>query len=207
MRLLLVYPDIDTIQFMHYQHGLAWISSVVKKGGHDVDLLYLHRQMPDEEFIEEIKKRDPDVIAFSSTTQQWIHTKRYARLAKEKLGKFSVIGGIHATIDPENVWEEGVFDALVRGEGEYPLLDILDALERGDDISGIKNVWTRGEDGATIRNEVREPKKRGAGADVAFRASLARPGAVRRRRSHGVQRRPGVGDGLPGLPLPVHLLL
>ena len=57
MKVLLIYPDINTIQFPHFQHGLAWVSAVVKKGGHHVDLLYLSRELDDEELVEEVQPR------------------------------------------------------------------------------------------------------------------------------------------------------
>ena len=121
MKVLLIYPDINTIQFYHYQHGLAWISAVVKKGGHQVELLYLDRELSDREFVEEVARRDPDVLAFSATSLQFVFARRYAEAARKALDKFTVIGGIHATFDPERVMELDVFDVLVRSEGEYPL--------------------------------------------------------------------------------------
>lgn len=156
MKLLLIYPDINTIQFPHYQHGLAWISAVIKKAGHQLELLYLDRELEDDEFIARVAAHDPDLVAFSSTTQQWLYARRYARLVKERLKKFMVVGGIHATIDPEAVMAEGIFDALVRGEGEYPLLDLANALEADSDYTGIGNLWAPGPEGI-IKNPVREP--------------------------------------------------
>lgn len=157
MKLLLIYPDINTIQFPHYQHGLAWISAVLKKEGHDVGLIYLDRELLDEDFVEKVKALDPDVVAFSSTTQQWSFTKRYGRAVKKALGKLTLIGGIHATIDPAGVMAQNIFDVLVRGEGEYPLLDLLDALEHERDYSGIENLWVRLPGGEVKENPLRAP--------------------------------------------------
>jgi len=156
MRVLLIYPDINTIQFPHFQHGLAAISAVLKKAGHRAELLYISNELSDGEFIDEVEARDPEVMAFSSTTQMWPFALRYAKAARGKLDRFMVVGGIHATIDPERVLSEGVFDALVRGEGEYPLLEILEALQDGREWKGIKNVWAGSGDKA-VRNPVRAP--------------------------------------------------
>ena len=156
MKLVLLYPDINTIQFPHFQHGIAWLAAVVKKGGHQVELIYLDRERDDAELLAEVSGRSPDVIAFSSTTQQWLFTRRYAA-ALRRLGKPIVIGGIHVTIDPEAVFATGLFDYLVRGEGEYPMLEIMNALAAGLDASAIANVWTRGPAGEVVRNPVRPP--------------------------------------------------
>ena len=157
MRLLLIYPDINTNQFPHFQHGLAWISAVAKQGGHQVELLYLDREWADEELIAEVKRRSPDLVAFSSTTQQWLYAKRYARALKQTLAPFLVIGGIHATISPQEVMGEDLFNVLVRGEGEYPLLELMDALAQGRDYTGIPNLWSRLADGSVKENPVRPP--------------------------------------------------
>ena len=157
MKVLLIYPDINTIQFPHFQHGLAWISAVVKKGGHQVELCYLDRELTREQFLAEVRRHGPQVVAFSSTTQQFLYTREYARAVKEELKLFLVIGGIHATIDPEKVMAEGVFDALVRGEGEYPLLELLDALSAGLNYTDIPNLWARRPGGELKKNPVRPP--------------------------------------------------
>jgi len=157
MNLLLIYPDIATIQFPHFQHGIASIAAVIKEGGHRVDLLYLDHEMTDDEFVKKVNSYNPDVAAFSSTTQQYIFTKRYAKAIKEKLDLFVVIGGIHATIDPQTVINEGIFDALIRAEGEYPLLELLDALDSGKDYKRIENLWTMDEDDNIIENPQRPP--------------------------------------------------
>lgn len=157
MKVLLIYPDINTIQFPHFQHGLAWLAAALKRGGHEVELLYLERELSDREFAAELVRRDPGLVAFSSTTQQYVFAKRYAAVAKSALDRFVVIGGIHATIDPEGVMAEPCFDALVRGEGEYPLVELADALSGGGDCSKIPNLWLSGPGGEVIRNPVRPP--------------------------------------------------
>ncbi len=133
------------------------MSAVLKQAGHRVSLLYLSREPTDRELVQRVEDLSPEVVAFSSTTQQWPFTLRYAKALKRELDKFTVIGGVHATIDPERVMEEGVFDALVRGEGEYPLLEIIEALDRDGDYTNINNVWARLPSGEMAKNPVRPP--------------------------------------------------
>ncbi len=143
MKIALVYLDIHTTMFYHYQHGLAWISAVLKQGGHQVELLYINRELPEAEVVEQIRRMKPALIGFSSGTLQYQFTRRYAKAFKESLKIPLVIGGIHATIAPEAVMAEGIFDFLIRGEGEYPLLELADALQGGRDWRGIMNIWWR----------------------------------------------------------------
>lgn len=156
MRILFVYPDLHTIQFYHFQHGLAWISAVLKDAGHKVDLLYINRELSDQELVEQAKNFAPDMVGISSSTLQYQFTRQYADAIRKQLKLPLVLGGIHATITPESVLKEGIFDFLVRGEGEYPLLELANALQAGKDWHGIRNLAYLEKSGLKI-NPVREP--------------------------------------------------
>jgi radical SAM superfamily enzyme YgiQ (UPF0313 family) len=45
-------------------------------------------------------------------------------------------------------------DIICRGEGEYPMLELCNRIDRGEDIHLIKNLWVK-KDGTTYKNEVR----------------------------------------------------
>jgi anaerobic magnesium-protoporphyrin IX monomethyl ester cyclase len=154
MKVLLVYPDINTIQFPHFQHGVAAISAMLKQAGHQASLVYLSRELSDEEFCQEVGRHQPDMVAFSSTTLQFSFVRRYARAVKAGPGLPVVIGGIHATIAPEEVMMDENFDYLIRAEGEYPMLELADALQSGGDVSGIRNLWFRNK-GQLVKNPIR----------------------------------------------------
>ena len=157
MKVLLIYPDINTIQFPHFQHGLASISAVLKQAGHQTSLLYLSREIEDEAFRQKVKVHAPDLVAFSSTTLQYLFARRYGRVVKDQLRLPLVLGGIHATIAPEEVLKDQVFNVLIRAEGEHPLLEYVQALERGSDPSDIRNLWLRLPDDSIKRKPLRPP--------------------------------------------------
>jgi len=156
MRVLLVYTDIGTGQLFHYQHGLGWLSAVLKKAGHQVGLIYLEKEISEQEFIQQVKEFSPQLLGFSCSTLQYQFVKKYARAVKEELGLPLVIGGIHPTVEPEPVLKEEIFDFLIRGEGEEPLLELVEALEQGRDFSQIKNLGFL-KQGEVKLNPLREP--------------------------------------------------
>ncbi len=77
-----------------------------------------------------------------------------ARRLKEKLGKPIIFGGVHPTLFPEDI-DFSYVDYLCIGEGEYPVLELMNALERDSDPSTIKNLWAKKGD-AVIKNEMRD---------------------------------------------------
>jgi radical SAM superfamily enzyme YgiQ (UPF0313 family) len=53
-----------------------------------------------------------------------------------------VIGGVHASLNPDSVIQDG-YDALCVGEGEYPMLELVAQLEQCKVPAGIPNMWFR----------------------------------------------------------------
>ena len=62
-------------------------------------------------------------------------------------------GGNHITQEHETIMADPYFDIIVRGEGEYPMLEMVDHLERKKSFSGIKGLVWRDKDGAVKINE------------------------------------------------------
>src|SRR5262245_55420251 len=52
-----------------------------------------------------------------------------------------VFGGAHPSGAPEECLESGVVDYVVVGEGELALVQLLDALQDGQDPENILGVW------------------------------------------------------------------
>ncbi len=106
-----------------------------------------------EDFYGVMESFRPDVIAFSIMTGSHRWARETAKALKARYRTLSLFGGAHPTFFPEFVEEEGV-DVICRGEGEDAVLDLLDALDAGGDISGIANLHVKTGGGIT-RNPVR----------------------------------------------------
>jgi len=158
MRICLVYPDIGGVEHYgarKYYHGLGYISSVLKQGGHETTLLYLQRESEEEAFLRQVTEQAPDVVAFSATTHQYPYVETCARWIKANLPQWvTVVGGTHATLAPEQVSANADIDVTCIGEGEYPLLELADALQEGHAYEDIDNLWVR-QNGQVARNALR----------------------------------------------------
>lgn len=130
MKALFIQQDI----FRNY--GVMVLSSVLKANGHSCDLLI---DMLEKDIIGKIKSVNPDIICFSipSTRVSWMCN--LAKKIKSETNKLIVVGGPHPTFFPEIINEDCV-DIACAGEGEYALLELLDKLEKGKDITTIKNI-------------------------------------------------------------------
>ena len=98
-----------------------------------------------------VQRIDPDVIGFTVTAPLLKRIGALAGFLKRHVSVPIVFGGAGATIDPESCLES--CDYACVGEAEHTVLQIADALERGDDLSGVKNLcYSAG--GRVVRNDL-----------------------------------------------------
>ncbi len=158
MKICLVYSDIGGVEHYgarKYYHGLGYLSSVLKHAGHQTELIYLQKEPTQEEFLAQLAQVGADLAAFSSTTHQHPYVDQCARWIKAHMPRMlTVVGGPHPTLAPEDVLTNSAFDVVCVGEGEYPLLELVTALQEGRDWTGIRNLWSR-RDGKVLRNPLR----------------------------------------------------
>lgn len=123
--------------------GVMSLASYVKEAGHDVELLIKSEE--GKKFWPKVEEYKPDVVAFSTMIFVHFRTIPFARLVKERLGVPVIMGGPYPTYEPEKAIEKPYIDAIVRGEGEVTLLDMLNAFETIDlnVRAKVKLPWTR----------------------------------------------------------------
>jgi radical SAM superfamily enzyme YgiQ (UPF0313 family) len=77
-----------------------------------------------------------------------------ARTLKERFSTPIIMGGVHPTLFPEDI-DLRYADYVCIGEGEYPVLELMNAIAKGEDGSQIKNLWCRN-NGTVIKNPLRD---------------------------------------------------
>lgn len=148
MKVSLAYLVINSPQDTGYNYGLGYVAAMLRQGGHDVDYTPLTNPADVESFREHLARLRPEIVGLSATTSQFGHVGEITRAVKNACGGFVVCGGVHPTLSPECIRQVDGLDAVVRGEGEHAMLELVNTLERGDDIRAIANLWLR--DGETV---------------------------------------------------------
>lgn len=152
MKISLVYPTIGLSP--SYSCGVGSISAVLKAAGHEVAYRSLSAEDEIEPFCREVGRHPPGLIAFAATSCQFEQLKHVIPRVRAGSKATIVCGGIHPTVQPDCIEDIPTLDAIVRGEGEFPLLDLANAVEHGRDYSRIPNLWVRHQ-GAVVRNDLR----------------------------------------------------
>ena len=141
MKVTLIYPGIAMIGFnsiggqshdtISINLGLGYISSYLKKNSdHAINLIDLRDLQGWNHYEIELKKRKPDVVGIYCNTVNFENSLKAAEFAK-KIVKWVVMGGPHATLDPESVLKSGFVDTVVKGEGEVSFYKIIEDLSAG----------------------------------------------------------------------------
>ncbi len=149
--------------------GLEYISAVLKAGGHQVRLFVDNREFDseylcakwfsrifssDKKVLQGLKEYKPDLIAISTMTLFYPWACQIAKTIKQHMDVPIIFGGIHPTSVPERVIKNDFIDMICLGEGEYPMLELADSMQKGKIDYSIKNIWFKKE-GKVIRNEIR----------------------------------------------------
>jgi radical SAM superfamily enzyme YgiQ (UPF0313 family) len=135
---------------------LLCLAAVVEKAGHKVRVLDAdsRKGLSDEDVAREIAAFNPDMIGMSCYSigrSQLIETSRWLRTITPAM---QVVGGPHITTFPEDLASVESIGALVYGEGEYTLLDLVRHKMNGKKLSTIPGIVYR-ENGKTIKTSPR----------------------------------------------------
>lgn len=144
MKIVFIY------KFNYYEPlGIMTLSACLKKAGHHC--LYLDIQF-EKNIEKQITSLSPDIIAYSLITGTHIFYQNLNLKFKKNLNFISVFGGPHCTFFPDFINEEGV-DIISRGESDESFVQLVNGLEKGEDISNIPNLWIK-QNGQIIKNEM-----------------------------------------------------
>ena len=160
MRILLINPPrfneiladnpafIDENRGFNPPLGLLYLAGYLKKKSHH-QIFGLDAQVErlnyNVQFRQRIEKINPDAVGITAMTFTLIDVIKTINLVKEaekKLDKkiIIVLGGPHAHLFPKETVDLENIDFVIKGEGEIPFFNLLEALEgrgRLEDIKGL----------------------------------------------------------------------
>ncbi len=120
--------------------GLMYIAAVARDAGHKVQLLDVD---PNEiDVVEKASTFMPDLIGLSFLTTEF----EKACLLSHKLKKtftntILCCGGVHTTVDTENVLRQFNVDFCVVGEGEKAFIEVCKRIEANQPYEDVKSIW------------------------------------------------------------------
>jgi anaerobic magnesium-protoporphyrin IX monomethyl ester cyclase len=151
MRILFIHPNYHSggaeIAGNWPPAWVAYLSGALKQAGY-AEIKFIDAMTFDigeEDLRREIADYAPDVVGVTSITPSIYKAERVLQIAKEAAPTaVAVLGGVHATFMYRQVLAEAPWiDAIVRGEGEEIIVDLVRAIDGGgwparrDEIKGL----------------------------------------------------------------------
>lgn len=124
--------------------GIGYLASSIERGGHNSKLMLTDREVDIafNQVCKELENGKYHIFAQSNIFGSHRYAIDLSEKVKEKYPNIvSFLGGPAPTFIPKLI-NRG-FDAICRYEGEYPFLEFCDALEQGEDVGNIRNLWVR----------------------------------------------------------------
>ncbi|MBZ0253190.1 MAG: B12-binding domain-containing radical SAM protein [Candidatus Methylomirabilis sp.] len=166
MKVLLVNPCIDFRTFGRYKKllepmpciGLAYVAAVLEQRGHVVEAIDMFVEpLAADEIAERVRKRGVDVVGVGCLTPAAPTAMGIARAVKRRRPEIPVVlGNIHAGTFAHEILAEGCVDVVAHREADYIMADLVDALERGEDIAGVSGLSLRRPDGEIVDTAPRD---------------------------------------------------
>jgi radical SAM superfamily enzyme YgiQ (UPF0313 family) len=120
--------------------GISYIASVLENAGHVVEILDISAlNLTVDEVRYKTDDFKPEVAGITTMTSTLFGALEAAKIAKQ-VGAITVLGGPQLSIYPKETLSYSYVDYGINGEGEYVMLELINALERNispDDVKGL----------------------------------------------------------------------
>lgn len=148
-KILFIYPSLG--QLKTFNAGIGSLSAVLKEFGFDVQLIETDSSRISP-VIRRIHHSNPNVIGISCFSNAWPYANKLIKQIKSRYPYLKIfVGGPHSTLFPEVIEQNAALDGICIGEGEYPLLELLQSLSAGRDYASCRGFWIR-KHGTIYRN-------------------------------------------------------
>lgn len=143
MKVLFVAPPLPKANTTAQPLGFGYLASVLRGAGYSqvaiLDACSLLWSL--DKAVDFIREYEPDVLGITTMTVTVKNGLKMAEAARSLFPRIKIaLGGVHATVCPEEVASNPAVDVVVRNEGEETFLRLVQRWDAGaawDDLDGI----------------------------------------------------------------------
>jgi anaerobic magnesium-protoporphyrin IX monomethyl ester cyclase len=158
MKILLIVYDNDS--YIHFfPQGLAYIAATLKRAGHEVFIYSQDKEhYPEEHLTNYLNHHHFDMVGISVIGGYYQYRKLLKlsdAINQSKNRPFYVIGGHGPSPEPEYFLQKTLADAIVIGEGEETVIELVNAIGDLKALATVKGIAYR--DGENVIVNQRRP--------------------------------------------------
>ncbi|MBW2256547.1 MAG: MBL fold metallo-hydrolase [Deltaproteobacteria bacterium] len=133
--------------------GVMQLAAVLQQAGHLCRVMVVSAE---KDPVGTARRWEPQLLALSCMTGEHREMLQLAAKLRAAIpGLVVAMGGPHPTAWPQ-VLEHPALDIICRGEGEEALVELVERLAAGAEVTEIANLWVK-TDGGVRRNPMRPP--------------------------------------------------
>ena len=143
MKVLFIVYDNDS--YIHwFPHGLAYLAAAVKKAGHKITIYNQDKfHYPEEHLTDFLNKNKFDVVGVGVIAGYYQY-KKLINIAqavnKARHRPYFIIGGHGPSPEPEYFLRKTNADAVIIGEGDDTVVELLEALSNQAPLHSVKGI-------------------------------------------------------------------
>jgi|GEM_PF-2434585 anaerobic magnesium-protoporphyrin IX monomethyl ester cyclase len=119
-------------------HGILLLATILNKSGHEAKIIDLRTLSGWEDYQEKLHEFSPDIVGATSMSVDFGYALESLKIAKNSLDAVTIIGGIHATIAPQDAACKGYVDMVVTNEAERDIVNIVEGKIKPDNGKILK---------------------------------------------------------------------
>lgn len=139
-KIILIFPKTDT-PAMLLPASVLYVAASLVQNGYEVKIIDQRIERNWQEILLAELKDKPLAVGVSAMTGRQIFYGLEASETVKNNSNASVIwGGVHPSLLPEQTLENHHIDFVITGEGEQTFLNLIRAIESGDDYKNIRGL-------------------------------------------------------------------
>jgi anaerobic magnesium-protoporphyrin IX monomethyl ester cyclase len=122
--------------------GLAYVAAALEKSGFQVQMLDNYMlEKPIEEVKADVAKLNPEIVGITCSSVTYSRVIETAKAVKDTVPSCTVVvGGWHASYNPESLLQNPEVDYVVMGEGERAMVQLATYLIKGENENSPSKI-------------------------------------------------------------------
>jgi magnesium-protoporphyrin IX monomethyl ester (oxidative) cyclase len=122
--------------------GILYIAAFLLEAGAEVTVLDAPAEEMDfDSTINRIRMEKPDILGITTLTSNGAMVYNIGKCVKDSMDNtLVVLGNIHAAVYAKEYLANGVCDVVVHGEGEVPMMALVELSEKNGSLSDISSI-------------------------------------------------------------------
>lgn len=158
MRVLLITYDNESL-IQWFPQGVAYLTAALLESRHEVDIYEqdIHHYS-EEHLTETLNNEHYDIVGLSFIGGYYEYRKAIKiseAINKSKQRPFYIVGGFGPSPDPKYFIKKLACDAVVIGEGEVTIVEVLKCIEKKESLNSVAGLAYKEADGSIAINQAR----------------------------------------------------